>query len=156
MKRKLQIINGLILLMGIACLYMAVVLRGNAPTEDLVARIEELNARRFINLSAMYFLIIILVSQELLWNYKLQNKICGAINIFLLTVYLFFFTPTNAIVLGVSLAVIGLINCLAVYFWVRYKKIPSDVETKRSTYEYIFNRFCILFIVLLAVLMLIH
>ena len=143
MKRKLQIINGLIFLMGAACVYMLIVALGG-------------NAHIVHTFAFMCFLIINLLSQDLLWNYKFQSKICDAVTIFLFTVYLFFFTPTNAIALGMPLAIIGIINCFAVYFWVRYKKIPPDADTER-TYGKIFNRIMfILLIALLAALMLIN
>ena len=115
MKRKFIVVLLIALLAGIANLYLIAV---NPFGREYVFRM--------INLFLIVTLIIIIASKVALYRYKFLQTLCGAIVFLLFAMYMLFFTPENAIVLGISLAAIGLVSCAAVYIWVKYKKISPD------------------------------
>lgn len=122
MRFRLLIANALLLLFGIVCLYLVIV----DPLGREYVPLLLTHSSWFIHLPIWYILIMNFVHIAMFQSHKFQGRLCGAVLFFLFAIYLFFFTPERAVVLGILLATIGLVNSVAVYCWVRYKKIPPD------------------------------
>ena len=78
---------------------------------------------------ASSIIAILFVISIIFTSYRFLREMFWCIAVLLAIGYYFFQTPSNEIILGVSLAVIVLVSCFAVYFWVRYKKIPPDTKS---------------------------
>ena len=92
------------------------------------AYISYLEASMIINTAWICTLAMFLITTLLFHRYRLHGTISGLVLFLSFAAYLFFFTPYNAVVLGVSLAVFVFLFCVAMFVWVRYKKIPPNTS----------------------------
>ena len=140
MKRKLLIVRSLLFLAIAVCGYLLIRFQrlqneqfqryiNDGSEANWEAYISYLEAFRIITTAWMCTIVMSFIISTLLFHrYELHGTI-GCLVLFLsFAAYLFFFTPYNAVVLGVLLAVFVLLFCVAMFVWVKYKKIPPNTS----------------------------
>ena len=139
MKRKLLIATSLCFLAGAVCMYLLIRFQrlqneqfqryiNDGSEASWEAYISYLEASMIINTAWICTLVVylIIMTTLLFHRYRFHGSISCLVLFLSFAAFLFFFTPYNAVVLGVSLAVFVLLFCVAMFVWVRYKKIPPE------------------------------